>query len=269
MLRLISFFAILLAAIPAFTRDVYVMGMHARGSNVDHCNWLSWRADVLFYNTSLIDARVRLVGVSNGESLPGPYEELTVPARSLVSVQRTAGTYWYPKDPRGLAPLWMWRIEAPDVVEVHSQMELFEESCANAIVPTALRGQLTLPTFEKLIPAHQEQIFLGTDLGEMERRVNVAIYNPASAPATARIALHRGCDGSIVASETVVIPPNTVVQKSRLHSGAPPNDCPSPRLAVGSYVVVTVDQPSIAFVSALSNTEATILTHNFVATGRP
>jgi hypothetical protein len=251
----------LLVAPMTYARDAYVIGMHARGANVTNCSWLVWRGDVVFYNTSATEQRVRVVGVSNGVLSPSGHEEIAVPANSAVSRDAATGGFWYPQDPRGLAPLWMWRLEVPEPVRVHSNMRLDEAFCTPSVGPDN-RGQITLPTFDQLVPANEEQIFLATDLGELARRVNVGLYNSAAVPSSAHLRLLRACDNAVLATTTVSVPPNTTVQ-AQLQSGAAPTLCTAPLAAI-TYVTVTLDQPGLAFVSVLANEDVTRLTHNFV-----
>lgn len=244
-----------------YARDVYVIGMHARGANVTFCSWLVWLGDVVFYNTSATEQRVRVVGVSNGTLRAFGHEEIAVPAKSAVSREMTVGSFWYPSNPR-LDPLWMWRVEVPDAVRVHSEMRLDEEFCTPSLGPES-RGEITLPTFDGLVPANEQQVFLGTDVGELPRRVNVGLYNSGSVPASAELRLHRGCDNAVLAATTVAVPANTTLQE-QLQSGTAPPRCLESGVANGTYVTVTLDQPGLAFVSVLLNEDVTRLTHNFV-----
>jgi hypothetical protein len=251
----------LLAEPMTHARDVYAIGMHARGANVTNCSWLVWTGDIDFYNTSTTEQRVRVVGVSNGTLRAFGHEELAVPAKSVVSREMASGTFWYPSSPH-LDPLWIWRVEVPDAIRVHSKMRLDEEFCTPSLGPDS-RGEITLPTFDELVPANQEQVFLGTDAGGLPRRINVGLYNAGPLASSAELRLHRSCDNAVLAAKSVPVAANTTLQ-AQLQSGDAPPPCIDPGVATGTYVTVTLDQPGLAFVSVLSNEDVTRLTHNFV-----
>ncbi len=247
----------------AYARDLYVIGMDGRGAPITQCSWLVWRGDVLFYNSGATAQRVRVLGVSNGVLDTRGHDEIEIPHGSVVSRELTTGTFWYPVNAEGLAPLWIWRLEVPEEIRVQSHMRLLEERCTPSLGP-ASRGEVALPAFEALVPANRRQVFLGTDLGNAERRVNVAVFNAGETPAHASLVLRRSCDNTVVASTDIVVSANTTVQV-RLDSGTVPTTCAPPGAATGTYVTVEADQPGIAFVSALSNEEVTRLTHKFLA----
>jgi hypothetical protein len=260
-IRAIAVLSLLVASM-TYARDAYVIGMDARGANVTSCSWLIWRGDIVFYNTSATELRVRVVGVSNGTLRVSGHEEIAVPARSAVSRDMATGGFWYPLDSQGLAPLWIWRLEVPDAVRVHSEMRLDEVFCTPSVEPET-RGEITLPTFDELVPANEQQVFLGTDVGELPRRVNVGLYNSGPVTSNAELRLHRACDNAVLVATAVAVPANTTLQ-TQLQSGAAPPPCAEPGTANGTYVTVMLDQPGLAFVSVLSNDDVTRLTHNFV-----
>jgi hypothetical protein len=180
----ILFLATVLAATTVDAREVHVIGGFARGADISYCLWLNWESDVLFYNVGATPAVVRVLNVSNG-SIDAPTDTLMLPPRTVISLRASDGKFWIPQ-PRehGFVPLWVWRFEVPDTVQVTSFLELHESNCAIEGFG-AVRGQITLPTFDRLVPGGQEQVFLGTDLGNRDRRVNVAVYNTGPAAATA------------------------------------------------------------------------------------
>ena len=112
-------------------------------------------------------------------------------------------------------------------------------------------GHASMPVFTALVPAQVPQIYLGTDLGERESRANVGIYNAGSVPATADVQLRRTCDNSVVDQRIVTVDPNATVQVGLF--GSVDNVCDRISSFTWSrYTVVTVDQPSITFVSNLA-----------------
>jgi hypothetical protein len=109
-----------------------------------------------------------------------------------------------------------------------------------------------MPVFRDLTPANKPQIHLGTDLSGNESRVNVGIYNAATETATASIELRRTCDDALIASRTVTISPNTIVQVGGFSTGdtAVCNSANTPDWT--RYTIVMVSQPSITYVANLN-----------------
>jgi hypothetical protein len=112
----------------------------------------------------------------------------------------------------------------------------------------ALYGIIHFPHFRALVPAYQEQIHLGTTLGLQKSRNNVGIYNASAFAATANVTLRRACDDRIVDETTVELGPNSSTQV-RLENKST-GTCDRARI---DYVTVTVDQPSLTWVSTLAN----------------
>jgi len=83
-------------------------------------------------------------------------------------------------------------------------------------------------------------------------RTNVGVFNAGSVAATATVELRRGCDDVLVASRSVAVPPNSIVQLNGLPFAS--EGCSAIRTAAyETYVVVTVDQPSFSYAITLSN----------------
>jgi len=265
MTRLRFFLLSFLLATPAFSRDVFVVGVDGRGADINPCVWLHWSGDVLFHNAADTVQNVRVLDVSNAP-LSALRDNLDVPPKTVVSLQSAVANTWNPLSGAEFIPLWVWRFSVPDAVKVMSYMELREENCALSLVGFgAVRGQITLPTFDRLVPAGEEQVFLGTDLGDLDRRVNVAIYNAGEVSASAQVTVRRICDNATLASETISLPPDTTLQRVRLHSGRVAlGECGPEHPTRGTYVTVRLDQPGLAFVSALGNDEITRLSYNLV-----
>lgn len=263
MIRAFAILVTLLMSTAARGDELYVIGGFARGADIAHCTWIQWDSDVLFYNSANASQEIRVLNVSNGW-IDAPTDRITVPPKSVVSLDGSDGKYWRP-NPRehGFVPLWMWKFDVPATIQVTSFLELSEHVCP---FPEAVstRGQVRLPSFDRLASPGEEQVLLGADLSSRDRRINVAIYNAAPVPATARVIVRRICDGSELATEVITIPSDTVIQRGSVHSGTVPYWSCSTNPARGTYVTVVVDQPSIAWVSALANDEATTVTLNVI-----
>ncbi|HVR44150.1 MAG TPA: hypothetical protein VMS56_11985, partial [Thermoanaerobaculia bacterium] len=156
--------SLVLVALTSTARELHVIGVFAPGARLNACLSLRWESDVLFYNSGSTTEQVRLLNVSNGEIAVGRTTTMEVPPGRVVSLRRTTGQFWFPRDPPTSVSLWMWRLEVPETVEVTSFMELRTIFCPFPENKPD-RGQITLPTFDRLVPAGQEQLFLGTDLG--------------------------------------------------------------------------------------------------------
>ena len=247
-------------------RDVYVIGVgYVYGADYTFCRANVWTSDQLLLNTTTTDQVVRAISVSNGAL--GTRLDVSVPPRRAISVKRTPAS-WNPLVPT--PHLWMLRLSVPDGVAIESHLLLVETHPCTGQIPERVLGQITLPTFTAPVPANQEQIFLGTDLGVTDRRVNVAVFNAGQASANVEMTVYRSCDGAVLARAQLVVPPNTTVQQGSLHSGVPTESgCPLFSPAGGTYTRVVADQPSIAFVSSLSNEDVTRLTYNFIPPSNP
>jgi hypothetical protein len=115
-----------------------------------------------------------------------------------------------------------------------------------------------MPVFRHLIPASQEQVHYGTDLGGVETRQNVGVYNAGEASANVVITVRQPFCGR-TSMQTALIAPDTFMQVS-VPSIVP---CSTGELQSNStYTVVTVDQPSLSFVSTLRNGVAPEVTAN-------
>jgi hypothetical protein len=151
---------------------------------------------------------------------------------------------------RPRAPLWVSRLEVPSGIHVEGRLELWNaDSPPGAPGPFAPYAKLAMPVIDTLVPAGEEQLHFGTDLGGQRSRANVAIYNAGNVPAAATISMHLvSCPTPLAATE-VSVPPNEVVQVS-LRPECCDTTC---SLEWVRFVRVTVDQPGFSFVSVLSN----------------
>jgi len=241
---------VLIALAPVATvasaADVWVLG-----GLVGDCSGLQWWADALVFNTLPAPAIVRLVSVSDGpDNVPGPARELEVlPRQTLGLVSNTA---W---SPHGDAPFFMLHLDVPEGVVIEGILNLGTGLGGPCQIPvpdgSAGYGIIHFPHFRALVPAYQEQIHLGTTLGPLRSRNNVGIYNASAFAATANVTLRRACDDRIADETTVQLDPNSTTQV-RLENKI--TDRCSGRVKPWiDYVTVTVDQPSLSWVSTLAN----------------
>lgn len=208
-----------------------------------------WMDDVLFYNTLPLTATVRLLGVSNGIGESNP-ADLLLPPGTLVSLNASAGprNTWRPTE---ATPMWMVHLDIPEGVIIESRDESYVLLGVGSIPPLA-RGKVSMPIVRALTPANQPQVVLGTDLGGVDSRVNVAVYNAGPSSATVTIEVRRACDSALVDSAVASIPPNSVTQVGGFIIGDSSTCAATAPEPWARYTVVTVSQPSIAFVSNIN-----------------
>lgn len=114
-------------------------------------------------------------------------------------------------------------------------------------------GSLPLPIFRQLVPANRQQIHMGADLGAMERRTNVILYNGGTEVATATVEYRVACDQSLIERRTVSLQPNTVVQVAGFTDFSRSTCFADLATNTTRYVVVTMDQPGFSHVMTVSN----------------
>ena len=235
---------LLLFAVRANAAEVWVLQGLAVGPSVP-CALITWTGMMSFYNTGSTDATVRLLGVSGSGGIGSAPRELVVPPRRL-----TQTFDWNV----GQAPLWVLHLDVPEGVLIESRINVGEQPQCPPFFPfdfSAMRGKIALPARTSLRPANEPQVHLGTDLGTINSRNNITIYNGGNEPAVGRIEIRRGCDDAVIDSRDVTIAANDVVQVTNLQGTStcgPVNN--APYLA---YAIVTVDRPSVSWVSSISN----------------
>ena len=255
-----SLFALfLLSAFRGYSADRYVVQGSALGPQVGAL-FVTWTTDIFFFNTTATDAPIRLVGVSNGNFPSDLPSSFTIHANRSTSLSANgAVATWGPRNPT-FQPLWVLHIDVPDGVLLDDVLFIGEELSGQAPLPLDhyTQGKIRLPVFNELTPANQAQIHLATFLGDFNSipsRANVTIYNGGNVTAQAKIEIREHCDDAVLLTTTIAIPSNTIIQTSGLN--APAGHCgfdfgfTPPPSAI--YTVVTVDQPSLSFVSSLSN----------------
>jgi hypothetical protein len=155
------------------------------------------------------------------------------------------------------------RLHVPDEVALESVLFIGTQS-APAGAPPVVRpqryGKVRLPVVRALAPANQAQVHLATWLGdpsEIPSRLNVGIFNAGAVAANAHVQVRQACDERVIDERTITVPPNTLVQTNGLRTAE--DACPETTGGtVGGthadiYTVITVDQPSLTFVSNLAN----------------
>lgn len=232
---------------PLTARDVYLVQGSAEGITVNHEITL-WSSDVILYNKGATEFTVTMLGMSNGGPAAGTLRfSFSVPPRQTASLERQIT--WRPA--LG-SPLWVLHLDVPpelvveDVVFIGSREDSFLGS------PSAQPrryGKIRIPVFESLTPANEPQVHLESDVGDIPARINVGIYNASDREATAQIETRQHCDDGVISQQTIAIAANTVVQAGPFQAEAP--NCRG--LPRSVYTVVTVDAPSLTFVSALAN----------------
>jgi len=243
---LIALFVFIALAPVAPAADVWVMG-----GFVGYCSGLQWWTDALVFNTLPAPAVVRLVSVSDGpDNVSGPARELEVLPRQTLGL--ASNTVWRP---HGDAPFFMLHLDVPEGVVIEAILNLGTGIGGSCLLPapdgSAAYGIIHFPHFRALVPAYQEQIHLGTTLGSQWSRNNVGIYNASAFAATASVTLRRACDDRIVDETTVQLDPNSTTQV-RLENKTT-DRCIGRVKPWIDYVTVTVDQPSLSWVSTLAN----------------
>lgn len=241
---------VIMAAVctPAMASDAYVIRFNAPGRSNGALTTI-WSDDIIFYNQNSNEVMVRALGVSNGSG-QGDAPVLTLPPGQAISLNAvpSVNTAWKPVP---VPSVWVLHLDVPAGVLLESRDECYLSFASSELFP-APRAKVSLPVFHDLQAAGQAQVHLGTDLSGNESRINVAIYNAGTAPATAQIEVRRVCDGTATDTRTIVVPPNTIVQTNGLSVGDPSN-CPAgSSLPYERYTIVTVSQPSITVVSNLN-----------------
>jgi len=243
---LIAFFLLLALAPMVSAADVWVVG-----GFVGDCFGLQWVAGALVFNTLPTPAVVRLVSVSDSaDNVAGPARELEILPRQTLDL--LSSTAWWP---RSEPPLFMVHVDVPEGVVIEGILTLGTGIAGECQIPapdaSAAYGIIHFPHFRALVPASQEQIHLGTTLGGQRSRNNVGIYNASVFAATASVTLRRACDDRIVDETTVQLDPNSTTQVRLENKIA--DRCTGRVKPWIDYVTVTVDQPSLSWVSTLAN----------------
>lgn len=238
--------------------DLYLMQMHALSGPLpdNACNALLWTSDAVVYNIGDQAGLVTLLGISNGGGRIGVPGTLAVPAGRTVSIAQK--TTWVPADPN--QTLWVYHLDVPAGLIVDSELlpSVTNPYCTTPLFITQSLGKTRLPVFKRLARAGERQIVTGLMLGDLQSRINVGIYNSGSDVALATIETHRACDGALIESRLVTVPPDTIQQFGGFSLADSPLDCTEQfngenGLNHLTYVVVTVNRPSLMYAAVLAN----------------
>lgn len=213
-----------------------------------------WQSDLHFHNTGTSDAVVHFLGISNGSATP-PLD-ITVPAGRTSAVQGGSsmlgpGVGWVPDSHD---PVWMVHLDVPDTVVLENRAEVV----SGPWVPCnpgqgTILGGLPLPSFRSLVSAGTPQYHLQSDLGNQDYHMNVTVFNSGSVPAQATLSFRQGCDDGLEDESTVTIPPNSLEVFGGFTVYPNCSEIPPGAANSASYVVVTVDQDSVSYVTTLLN----------------
>ncbi len=239
-----------LIASTVFASDVWVVQGSAQAATPTPCLFTLWVGDVLFFNTNPGSVNVALIGTS--DSPPASSQaSFTIGAGQAATLNAKTNFTWVPSS---RPPIWVDHLSVPDGVRIESRLELSEAECfpPPASFPAAF-GKLSFPVYRSLAPAGSQQLFLGADNGTADSRVNIGVYNAGTVRAAAHLEVRRACDDLVVATEGVTIAPNSLTQFSLQPTQDRPACIDNRANAYANYATVTVDQPSLAYVSTLSN----------------
>lgn len=236
--------------------DRYLVQGEALGPAVSQNDQLWWTTDANLVNRGSTDEVVTVRGISNGGSTNGIRATVVIPAGRSASLKGLRAWATAPN-----APLWIVHLDAPESVVVEGILSIGTKdiSLLGPLTDRHTRfGTTQLPVYRSFVPAGERQVHVGTDLGgEISTRVNVGVFNAGTSTASALIEFRQHCDDALLASTSVSVAPNTLVHLPGL--GATALNCPSGQDplflgARGIYTMVSVDRPSISFVSVLANT---------------
>ena len=229
---------------------IWVIGGSTQTPSSNPCIATTWLADTVLLNSTDNVATVSQNSFSDRLGAATPRTFTIAPhSTTTMSRQRALAHVGQPN-----TPVWLDELDLPLGVFADSRIEIGASAC-NVSPPIfgPVNGKLSTPMFTSLVPANTVQRHIGTDLGLLDARVNVGIFNGGSSGATAHVELRRACDDALLAQQTISLDPNALRQIS-LSSGAPKAVCPGADAGYWvTYTTVTVDQPSLSFVSTISN----------------
>lgn len=242
----------LLTASGAMAADRYAARFNVAGPNLDAETGTIWVDRMTFHNTTAADLTVRPLGVSNGQ-LETAAHDLVVPSGRTVSVRSDVETLgWLPLP---AAPLWAIHLDVPDGIVMESRLELAAFHIGSQ--PSIDRRTVTAFPLPVYSTPSESAIFLGTDLGSDENglatnaRINVIVYNSSSSSSHIAVESRRACDESVIERRELVVGANTAVQVAGLSTAT--EGCTTADDTSGSYVVVSMEQPGLAWETTLAN----------------
>ena len=255
MKRTVLFSALLfLSSTTVTAAQVWVPMFTAAGATIG-CQRALWASDVVFYNRNDFGSVVTLLDIGDGTLPPQVATTVLVPAHAARSIP---GGWWPPQNPGESFGyhLWVLHLDVPDGVTVDASDEFVAENLCVAPSSFGPAMKVPLPVFSSLVPAGTPQLKLGTDIGTAIARQNVTIYNAGEQTATAHIELRQGCDNALVDERIVKVPARTMVQFGGFTTASP--GCTATATSSSyRYTVITVDQPSISYVTTIATTPTT------------
>lgn len=217
------------------------------------CDTVTWSDILTFYNATDVPVTVRIVGVSNGSPNRTSPDSIVLPPHTLVYPEQLLITAWIPDTGR-LPKLWMMQLDIPDGVVIESRNEVFlTNSCIIFPNFAVSLAKVSMPVFRSAVPANQQQVHLGTDVGSKDAHINVGIYNQSHVVANAHIEIRRSCDDTVIDARDVQIPPDSLEQFTNFRKGPNVGCSAGMSYNVGRYTLVTVDQPSMTFATVLGH----------------
>lgn len=255
-MRSVVFLAVVLSLpVLASADELWVV----RGQTAPQCPGYTnlWRADALIFADSTLTGDVHVLDVSNGGTAQQASFPLS-PGRA-VSVGLSARDH-------ADSVVWMTHLDVPSGSMVDARLTYLVEECRGIPLPLEPFTKVPMPTFHSLVPAGKPQVHMGSDLGAQSVRVNVGIYNAGFVSAVAMIVIRRpNCEVAPV-TMSLSVPARTLVQTSL----SPPIACSRGPMFPGSFTLtdVTVSEPSLSYVVALSNVELPMATIGFATTAQ-
>ncbi len=245
----------------ASARDIWVVMGSVRGPASGCSPVYTWVADAYLHNVGLQAASLKVIDTSNGGG-PVPIDTPVLPQQS-VALSRLFGD----RAPR--VPLFVTHLTVGDSILAEGRLEyLYDFPCSTFPPLLGPVGKGLLPVFTALQPPLAAQTHLGTDLALQKARINVGIYNDGDVTAVATVETRRpGCIGAAPERQSILIPPKTIIQTT-VNTPAICN-AGDPLMPPWEVVTtVTVDQPSLSYVSVVSNEQAPVISFTIGTSGK-
>ena len=235
-----------------YAADRYVARFHVAGPQIDAATGTLWVDRISFHNPTQTDLTIHPLGVSNGQ-LAAAVRDLVVPSGRTVSVRSDVDeTGWTPSPG---APLWVVHLDVPAGIVIESRLELAAFHIgSNPLLDGRTVAAFPLPVYSSPTAS---AVFLGTDLGSDENgaatdaRINVIVYNASPSSSHVAIESRRACDETVIERRDLSVAANMAVQVPAMSTST--NGCTTADNTSGSYVVVTMDQPGLAWETTLAN----------------
>jgi hypothetical protein len=207
-----------------------------------------WRTTTLFHNLTDQPRLVRALDVSSGGVASGDVP--LQPRESAALIAAAPGI--------SETRLWVAHFDVPGGVVVEDRLQYLPAlngPCGAPRVPVH-PPTWQLPVYASLSAPGNPQVHLGTDVQGGPMRVNVAIFNSSATPAAAHVELRSAFCAQVVATHDLQVGPTAVEQISIPvqpdEACTPAGDFIDP---AAFFATVVVDQPSLSYVTVLSNTQ--------------